>query len=154
MKVYGLRIFEDKHAIICISLIGILDVIPNENDYNWAILFLDAIGHLGEEQSLLSLEQQIKKSKDGFYITWDKTHELFPKFHQVIDLDLIGCRDKSKLHRYDNDKEMYESCDIVIRMVDSCYWEIYSHAKSLLEIYKKKFLKTEWITMQTLKDLK
>lgn len=154
MNVYGLRIFEDKHAIICISLIDILDIIPNENDYNWAILFLDATGHLGGEQSLLSLEQQIKKSKDGFYITWDQIHELFPKFDQIIDLDLIGCRDKSMLHHYDNDKEMYESCDIVIRMVDSSYWEIYSHTKSLLEVYKKKFLKTEWINMQTLKDLK
>lgn len=58
------------------------------------------------------------------------------------------------LHRYDDDKEMYESCDIVIRMVDSSYWEIYSHAKSLLEGYKKKFLKTEWINLKTLKDLK
>ncbi|MGL4348020.1 MAG: hypothetical protein ACRCSV_00975 [Chlamydiales bacterium] len=154
MNVYGLRIFEDKHTIVCISLIDILDVIPNKNDYNWAILFLDATGDLRGEKSLLSLEEEIKKAKNGLYITWDEIHRLFPKFDQVIDLDLIGCTDKSKLHRYDNDKEMYESCDIVIRMVDTSYWEIYSHAQSLLQVYKKKFLKTESINMKVLKDLK
>lgn len=154
MNTYGLRIFENKHTVIYINLIDILEVIPNKNDYNWAILFLEAIGHLGEKGSLLSLEKNIKNAENGFYITWDEIHKLFPKFDQIIDLDLIGCKNKSKLHRYDNDKEMYESCDIVIRMVDSCYWEIYSHTKSLLELYKKKFLKTEWINMKTLQDLK
>lgn len=154
MNIHGLRIFEDKHDTICISLIDILDVIPKKNNYNWAILFLYATGDLGGEKSLLSLEEEIKKAKDGLYITWDQIHRLFPKFDQVIDLDLIGCTDRSMLHRYDNDKEMYESCDIVIRMVDSSYWEIYSHIQPLLEVYKKKFLKTEWINMKFLKDLK
>lgn len=153
MKTYGLRIFEDKHTVNYINLIDILEVIPNKNDFNWAILFLEAMGHLEKKQSLLSLEKTIKNAENGFYITWDEIFQLFPKFDQIIDLDLIGCKNKSKLRRYDSDKKMYESCDIVIRMVDSCYWEVYSHTKSLLELYEKKFQKTKWINMKTLQDL-
>lgn len=25
-----------------------------------------------------------------------------------------------------NDQEIYESCDFVIEMIDSCYWEVFS----------------------------
>lgn len=153
MNIYGLRIFENKHNVVSISLGEILDLISNKEDFIWVVLFLDATGSLGENHFLTSLEKQIKKSKDGVYITLDKLYELFSRIDQINDLDLIGSKNKNKLQRYETDKEMYESCEIVIRMVDSSYWEVYFHDKILFEKFEKRFAKTEWINMQALKDL-
>lgn len=153
MNEYGLRIFEAKHNVVSIGLLEILDLISIKAQLNWAFLFLDAIGSLRETYSLASLTLQIKESKNGFYINLDEIYELFPKLDQIIDLDLIGSRVKSKLQRYETDKEIYESCEIVIRMVDSSYWEIYFHDKILFEKFEKQFAKTEWINMKALKDL-
>lgn len=153
MNIYGLRIFEDKHNVVSISLGEILDSITNKDEFNWAILFLDATGSLRGNHSLVSLEEQIKKSKNGVSITLDELYELFSRIAQIIDLDLIGSRNKNRLQRYETDKEMYESCELVIRMVDSSYWEIYFHDKILFEKFEKKFARTEWINMKALKDL-
>lgn len=153
MNVCGLRIFEDKHNVVSISLGEILDLISNKDEFNLAILFLDATENLRGNHPLASLEQQIKKSKNGFHITLDELYELFSKIDQIIDLDLIGSRNKNRLQRYETDKEMYESCEIVIRMVDSSYWEIYFHDNILLEKFEKRFTKTEWINMKAIEDL-
>lgn len=153
MNTYGLRIFDDTYNVVSIGLRDILNLISNKEEFIWAILFLDATRSLGENHFLASLEKQIKKSEDGVYITLDKLYEVFSRIDQINDLDLIGSKNKNELQRYETDKEMYESCEIVIRMVDSSYWEVHFHDKILFEKFEKRFAKTEWINMQALKDL-
>jgi hypothetical protein len=51
----------------------------------------------------------------------------------------------SLLHRYDTDQEMYETCDIVIQMIDSSYWENFSKDEDLINRFAKKFMQVEFL---------
>ena len=49
------------------------------------------------------------------------------------------------MRRYNNDQEMYETCDIVIEMVDCGYWEIFSKDEQLINRLAAKFKETQFL---------
>ena len=53
---------------------------------------------------------------------WGKLIDLSDRFYQIIELLVIGDQDKSNLHRYSTDEEMYDKCSYVLELVDSSYW--------------------------------
>ena len=40
---------------------------------------------------------------------------------------------------------MYETCDFVIEMIDSGYWEVFSKDKTLIDKLAKKFKDTQFL---------
>ncbi len=52
--------------------------------------------------------------------------DMFDRIPEVFDVLVIGCFDKNSLCRYENDQVMHALCDVVIAMVDSSYWEVFS----------------------------
>ena len=40
---------------------------------------------------------------------------------------------------------MYETCDIVIQMFDSCYWEVFSKDTQLIEKLAKKYKQIKFL---------
>lgn len=150
MKSQGIRISDATDNVVSVTLIDILEEIQKGNEFNWSILFLWAIGHLGMGKSVPGnsipvFEDLIRKSLKGFFINWDDLLTLTKKFQQIIDLTLIGCRDKNLLKRYEDDKEMYETCDIVIQMIDGCFWEVFSNDYELINRLATKFKKIEFL---------
>lgn len=147
MKTKGIRIFDKKNGIICVTLPDILEEIRNGNLLHWSILDLESTGDLGEGKSIPVFEKQIIEAKNGYFIEWKELNFLSNKFYQIMHLVLIGCRNKDLLHRYDDDQEMYETCDIVIVMFDSWFWEIFSKDENLINKLASKFMitKTEFI---------
>lgn len=151
-KSKGIRIYDlDEREVVIPKLMDFLIEIPNGEMYNWSILYLYATGHLGPNIAIGDFENQINSSEKGLEISWKDLNLLAPKFHQVIDIILIGSKDKSVLHRYENDSEMYESCDFTIVMVDSGYWEIFSKNKAWIDQLKLKFKETEFLEPDFLK---
>ncbi len=128
----GIRILDKNNRIVCVELPDILKEIQHGRSLHWSILYLQSTGHLGEGRSIPIFEDQIIESKIGFFIDWDDLNLLSHKFYDLMDIVLIGCKDKTSLHRYDDDQEMYETCDIVIEMFDSCYWEVFSKDVNLI----------------------
>lgn len=126
MRTKGIRIYDSVGEVVRVTLPVILEEVENGNLYHWSILFLDAMGDLGEDKSIPVFQEQIYESEKGFFIGWQELDDLSKKFYQVIDIDLLGCKDISLTKRYKSDREMYETCDIVIQMIDSSYWEIFS----------------------------
>lgn len=55
----------------------------------------------------------------GLFVNWDDIALLAQDSIQIIDIVLIGCKDQHSLKRFNDPQELYESCDIVIEMVDS-----------------------------------
>lgn len=80
MKIKGIRIFGDINNDISVNLLDILEEVQNAATLYWSILFLEAIGHLGEGKSLLAFEKQIDESKKGFLINWEDLNILAKKF--------------------------------------------------------------------------
>jgi len=137
MKTKGVRI-SDGEEVLNVHLPDILREIPDGNLYYWSILNLEGMGDLGEK-SVPVFEKEIRSSSKGLIITWDELNLLAPKYWQIIDMILIGCKDETVLKRYENDQEMYETCDIGIVMFDSSYWEIFSKDERIILRLANKF---------------
>jgi hypothetical protein len=140
MKSTGIRIRDRKKGGgISVQLSDILKEIYEGDLFFWSILYLRAIGHLGDGKSLPEFQKQIGNSENGLFITWKDLNILAQKLYQIHDVVIIGCRDIRFLKTYDTDQEMYETCDIYIEMVDSGYWEVFSKDDSLIARLAAKF---------------
>lgn len=118
------KIEGDENSVLSVSLSNILNLINDPGKIYWKILWLEAVGNLEGEKSMLVFEQQINKSNDGYLIEWAELASLSNKFSQVIEILLIGDKDKRNLYRYKNDSDMHQNCCYVFELVDSSYWEI------------------------------
>jgi hypothetical protein len=152
MKSTGIRILDKKDRLVTVELPDILKEIPNGESFKWSILYLEASGDLGEGKSILDLEKEANKSQNGLLIEWDAINTLAPKFFQIIDMILIGCKNENFLRRYETDQEMYETCDIVINMFDSSYWEIFSKDEQLINRLASKFKDVKFLESDFQKD--
>ena len=139
----GIRISDKKNRIVSVELPEILNEINNGDQFVWSILYLQTTGDLGEGRSIPVFEKQIIEAKSGLVISWKELNELSQRFWDLMDIIIIGCKDRNLLRRYENDQKMYETCDIVIEMIDSGYWEVFSKDPSLIASLKAKFKDTE-----------
>jgi hypothetical protein len=149
----GIRILDNENKAVSVELSDILEEIPNGDGFCWSILCLEGKGHLHNNQSLLALENQINDSKDGFSISWIDLNMLCKKLYEIIDITILGCKNKSFLHRYEHDREMCEACDIVIDMIDSSYWEVFSKDEHLIGRLASKFKHIQFLKASLRRDL-
>lgn len=145
MSVKGIRILDSENNVVSVKLPDILQEIHNGATFHWSILFLDSMGDLCKEKSIPEFEKEISNSKIGLQLEWKELNVLSKKFYQIIDLTLIGCKDKQKLRRFTNTLEMYKNCDIVIEIIDSSYWEVYSKDEQLINRLAEKFEEIEFL---------
>ncbi|ASZ09866.1 hypothetical protein KTO58_26600 [Chitinophaga pendula] len=121
--------------VLTVKLSEILNCITDGDQYVWSLLWITAIGS-PDDLLVLEFEEKINKSANGCIHDWKELFELSFRFHQIIEILIIGALDSSKLHRYTSDEEMYESCHFVLELVDSSYWEV--HTKSDIAFRKMK----------------
>lgn len=140
MTVQGIRILDKKNNVVSVELQDILKEISDGELLNWAVLYLEATGHLDDGRSIRAFEEQIINSENGFFINWNELNKVSKKINQIIDITLLGCKNKNDLRRYENSQAMYENCDIVIEMIDSSYWEIFSKNEQLIAKLASKFI--------------
>lgn len=152
MLTKGIRISIDRKRNVNVKLFDILEEIKNGNSFFWSILDLNAIGNLGKGKSIPAFEEEIRNSKNGFFINWEDLKSLSYKFEQIIDISIIGCSNPNFLRFYENDQEMYETCDTVIEMIDGGFWEVFSKDLDLINQLAKKFSKTEFLESDYQKD--
>ncbi|MGE5196633.1 MAG: hypothetical protein ACM3JI_04825 [Anaerolineae bacterium] len=141
----GIRILDKKARIVTVELSDILEEINNGDQFEWSLFYLQATGDLGKGKSIPEFEQQIIGSEKGFFITWKELNNLSQKFWDLMDITVIGCKDKNLLRRYKNDQEMYKTCDIVIEMIDSGYWEVFSKDEQLINRLAEKFKEIKFL---------
>lgn len=153
MKTRGLRVFDEGNDKILIPLHDILKLV-DQHAYHWGILFVDGMPKKPYVEEISHVQNILEKSDQGIPISEENLMELSSKFFQIYEIVLIGSKNHLDLKKDYSEIILFQQHDIVIVMIDCAFWEIYSHDKSLLEKYEKKFLKTEWIDMETLKDLK
>ncbi len=137
----GIRISDIKDNA-CIPLVDLLPLINGSKLY-WVLLWLDIMPKKEHGEYIIDLEPKVNKSPNGLSCSWDFLSELADKFYQEIDLLIIGSQSVQNLHRYKDDKEMYETCDVVIQMIDGGFWEIFSSDPNLIAKLKSRFRKTE-----------
>ena len=144
MKTKGIRISDIKDGK-CIPLGELLETISDETQFFWAWLWLDVTPLENEGHYLVELQKKINQSEDGLTTTFESILEISKKIFQEIDLTIIACKTKENVHRYKKDKEMYETCDIVIEMIDGGSWEVFSKNVTWINQLAKKFQSIEFL---------
>jgi len=139
MTTKAIRILDKINNIVNVELFDFLKEISYVQYINWAILYLDAIGHLSEDTSIIMFMEQINKSENGLLISGNDLILLSNKPLEIIDIIIIGCENANLLHRYETKQEMYQTVDIVIQMIDSSFWEVFSKDEKLIDRYIEKF---------------
>jgi hypothetical protein len=142
MNVTGVQIL-DSIDNVSIGPSTILNALPHGEELTWSILYLDGIGDLDMDKSITELEDFIQESHCGYILDWNELTKIAKKFEQVIDIVLVGSRDRSVLHKYDNDLEMYKKCEITIIMFDSSFWEVISKNNDIVDHFAHSFQLTK-----------
>lgn len=145
MKTKGIRISDLKEGK-CIPLEEILVNIMNADQLFWALLWLDVIPLKKEGEFLTDLQQNVNHEENGLLCTFEFLIKISKKFFQEIDIPIIACKEKEYLHRYKEDQDMYEMCDVVIEMIDGGFWEIFSKDTTWIDSLAKKSQDTEFLT--------
>jgi hypothetical protein len=143
MKTKGIRISDAINNVISVEIKDILEESQNGHLFYWSILFFYGSGHLDRGKSIVTFAEDIRKNERGFPLTWDELMELIKCFYDVWDITIIGSKDPLLIRKFDSDQEMYESCDIVIEMIDSSYWEVFSKDGNLINRLDAKFKNTK-----------
>lgn len=143
MQPYGIRIFDMKDNVLNVEISDILNEIQQGNNLSWSILFLDGTPNSGKGNIVNEYKKQINKSEEGLKINWDHIFLIGNEFFQLFEVLILGCKTKEFLHRYDDDREMYQSCDIVIELIDCAFWQIFSKDPELINRLQKKFKNIE-----------
>nr|MBA2726545.1 hypothetical protein [Parachlamydiaceae bacterium] len=132
MKTRGIRILDKEKRVVIVELQDIFQEISNGDFLQWSILFFNGTGKLQNGKSILLFETEINKLQKGLLINWKELNDLAKQFYDVYDILIVGFKKPDMIARYENDQEMYESCDIVIEMIDSGYWEVFSNDEELI----------------------
>ena len=143
---HAIEINDSSKNVLTVTLTDLLEKIASSGcRLNWTILYVYATGNLGNEKSMLNFEDEVNNSKDGMLISWQELILLAPKFDQIYDILIIGCDDLRALKKYDDEKEMYEKCDLVLDLFDSSYWQIFAKNEIVIDTIKNSFNDTKMI---------
>lgn len=143
MQTHGIRISDSKDNVLNVKISDILKLIQKGNDLNWCILFLDGVPNSENTNTVNEYKNKINKSKEGLKLKWDEILFIGNQLFQIYEIIILGCKNQEFLHRYDTDQEMYQSCDIVIELVDCAFWQVFSKNKGLINELKIKFKEIE-----------
>lgn len=143
MNIYGICISDKNEYYLIVTLQDILSEISEGEKYTWAILFLDGITKKSQEITIVELKEAIKNSNSCLIMNWKELFELSNVFYQLYDATIIGCLDYKNIQKYRTEELMYKSCDIVIELIDSNFWEVRSKDPNLIKRYSSKFKETK-----------
>lgn len=143
--IYALKVKGSSPKILSVSLKEVLDCVSNSENIQWSILWLTAVGNL-EPESVIAIEERANQSANGLEVSWPFLLEFAEKVSQIIEIILLGNTSPEQLHRYENDNEMYSSCDYILELIDSSYWLLHSKNAEFIMTAKKKLQGSEIIT--------
>ena len=104
---------------------------------------MEAIGNLGNNMPMPEFERQIAESPDGLLVTWNELCELSEKLKEVINVVIIGYKNRRDIQKHHNERELLSSCDIVIEAFDSSYWRVYAKDQAVIDRIEESFNSTE-----------
>lgn len=131
-----------------VRLEDILSVITDIGEgYSWVMFEINAsLNEWVEKPDYNDLDNWVNESSDGMELSWDELVKLAPIFHQIIDTIIVAYKDEN--HKPIIGKgtvALMETSEIVLELVDSTFWEIYTKDAKILDRFKKKFKDVSFI---------
>lgn len=116
-----MKIHNKENTVVTLKLRDILSCIDNYEAYNWKALWLTGTG-----KDVLTLEDSINHSKDGYPTSVSDLLNIKNSLSQIVEILIVGDKDVANLKRYADDADLRKSCRYCVELVDSSYWEINS----------------------------
>ena len=126
--------YQDSQGTSTIEPIDLLNPIAQDKQQLvWSTLDLEAIGDISTiwERGILDLEENIKELPQGLILSWQMLFQLAQNFDQVINTVIVGCQETSKIPSLEPNVDLDKSCEIVLELIDSSVWRIYTKDKLL-----------------------
>jgi hypothetical protein len=117
-----------ESGYLSVELIDLLKVVePVGNTLVWSILEIEATGDLSEfGLQMLSLERMVESSEHGFFIDWTNLIILARLVDQIVNLTLVGCDSLEQLLKLRLGVAPFSEAELVIEMIDSSLWSVYT----------------------------
>lgn len=116
-----------------IELLDILKLIPNGENYQWKILWINGVSKDCNKFDILSFEKKVKIN--GLKVSFKELEKLSLKLQQLFEFVLIGKKnDIDKIDISNEDIFLKNKCDFFIELIDSSYWEITTNQFLLKDI--------------------
>jgi hypothetical protein len=134
--------YQNSQGTSRVELIDILKLIEKDNQQLiWLILDLQAVGDISTiwERGIVDLEETIKHLPHGFILSWQMLTNLAQKFDDLIDIVIVGCHEVDRIPTLCLDADIYRSSEIVLELIDSSVWQIYTKDERLLQNLDRKF---------------
>lgn len=123
----------NDNDILNVELLDILKLIPNGENYQWKILWINGVSKDCNKFDILSFEKKVKIN--GLKISFKELEKLSLKLQQLIEFVLIGKKnDIDKIDISNEDTFLKNKCDFFIELIDSSYWEITTNKFLLKDI--------------------
>jgi hypothetical protein len=142
---------RDERGFLDVDLNQVLSHLRKEGpSLSWSILYLYAVGDLGEGFGMLDLEEKIQASPEGVTLQWETIFDLSHKFRDIYDLILVGYHDPHipKLGPEDSRSNLYENCEIVVERDDSSLWRIFARDNDVVDRLRNSFPDAELREME------
>ncbi|MCD8176560.1 MAG: hypothetical protein LUE98_03695 [Tannerellaceae bacterium] len=128
-----IKLSKIENGVLVITAKDIISQIPDIANYNWKLLWIDAVSNKIEElnlpdglQNMKDLMETINNSSTGYSINYKTLISLCDSLEQLVEFILIGDKLKENLSETQDDKKIKENIEFFIELVDGSYWEITS----------------------------
>jgi len=143
-KMRGIEITDNKNGYLTVSLKDILNALANyAKSFSWTIFYLEAVGDLGPNRNMLSLESEIRNSPNGLKIQWDELLELASLMSEVTNTRIEGKSVTNGTPAADSAGLTEPLTRLKILMIDSSVWIVCSTDDEILATIEKRFMETK-----------
>ncbi len=112
--------------------------------YNWAILDIYCTSKNKSNFNILNFEKQVNSKKNLFVLDFEGLLALSTKINQTIDGIFIASKNNLPPNK-PNTTKLEQNFDVVIEVIDSSYWTVYSKDSEIIKLLKDRFNNTEII---------
>lgn len=142
----GLKIDNSDGNLFLTGLLKVMKCLDDGDEFYWSILYFEGVGDLSEfGWNVLELDAAARESSVGVEVEWETLAAMAEKLREILDIILIGCRQREQIRRFDDDLEMNRSCEYVIELFDSSYALVRSYDDHFLECLARTFEQVEYI---------
>jgi len=128
-----IKLKKIENGVLTITMNDIVCLIPEIENYNWKVLWIDAISYRIKELHLpdginymKELMDIINNSSNGYSIESGTLLALSERLEQLVEFVLVGDRNKENLIEVLDDEKLKQKVEFFIELVDGSYWEITS----------------------------
>lgn len=135
MKTKGIEIYMEGNGDGEIGFPEILQEIPAGESFHWSVLFMDAWRDDAGKKSCV----RFLGSERGLMMSWNDLNVYTSNLFNLLEACVIGSKDEQMLRNFEDDQEMFETCDLTINNIDGWYWEVFSKDEGLIKQLASKF---------------